>query len=62
MENKKQFGEFVDLLKELRERGKISAGELRDYRKNWENNPQNRKILADNLATKLTKYGRLSNK
>ena len=56
MENKKQFGEFVDLLKELRERGKISAEELRDYRKNWENNPQNRKILTDDLSTKLTKY------
>ena len=56
VEKNVQFGEFMNLLKELRKGDKISAEELRDYRKNWENNPQNRKILADNLAIKLTKY------
>ncbi len=54
-ENKIQFGVFMDLLKELREDDKISAEELRDYRKNWENYPENRKILTDNLTSKLTK-------
>jgi len=34
----------------------IEDVELRDYRKNWENYPQNKKILTDNLSTKLTKY------
>jgi len=61
MEKKKQFGEFMTLLKELRERDKISAEELRDYRKNWENYPQNRKILIDTLTIKRTKYVRSSN-
>jgi len=55
MEKKKQFGEFMTLLKELRESDKISAEELRDYRKNWENYPQNRKILIDTLTIKRTK-------
>ena len=62
LEKNIQFGEFMTLLKELRKSDKISSEELRDYRKNWENNPQNRKILADNLATKLIKYVRSSNK
>ena len=62
VEKNVQFGEFMTLLKELRKSDKISSEELRDYRKNWENNPQNRKILADNLATKLIKYVRSSNK
>jgi len=61
MEKKKQFGEFMTLLKELRESDKISAEELRDYRKNWENYPQNRKILIDTLTIKRTKYVRSSN-
>ena len=56
VEKKVQFGEFMNLLKELRKGDKISAEELRDYLKNWEINPQNRKILTDNLAIKLTKY------
>ena len=50
-----QLGEFMKLLKDLRECNKISAEELRDYRKIWENYPQNRKILTDDLATKRTK-------
>jgi len=55
-ENKIQFGEFMNLLKELRERDKISAQDLRGYRKNWETYPQNRKILTVDLKAKLTKY------
>ena len=55
-EKQLKFSVFMNLLKELKEGNKISAEELRDHRKNWENYPQNRKILTDNLSTKLTKY------
>lgn len=52
--NKIQFGNFMNLLKELRESNKISAEELREYRKNWENYPKNRKIITDTLTAKRT--------
>ncbi|MCJ7713093.1 hypothetical protein MUO66_01350 [Candidatus Bathyarchaeota archaeon] len=56
IEKQFKFSVFMNLLKELREGSKILVEELRDYRKNWEDYPQNRKILTDNLSTKLTKY------
>src|SRR3990170_3049055 len=49
-EQKVQFRNFMILLNELRSKNKISAEELRLYRKQWENYPQGRESLFDQLT------------
>ena len=49
-EKQHQMRELMTLLTELRRKNKISAEELRLYRKRWEDAPQNRKSLVDRLT------------
>jgi hypothetical protein len=49
----KEFRKFMNLLRDLRRNNRISAEQLRDYRKRWEENPQDRGILADELVALL---------
>jgi hypothetical protein len=45
----KEFRNLIDLLDTLKRSGKISADEWRDYRKQWNDRPQDRDILIDRL-------------
>ena len=51
LEQKQQFGNFMNLLNELRRKNRISAEELRVYRERWSNNPQDRKAMTDKLLS-----------
>ena len=51
IEKKHQFSDFMSLLNQLRINNKISAEQLRDCRKQWEENPQDREILCDRLLS-----------
>jgi hypothetical protein len=46
-----EFGKFMNLLTELRRKEKISAEELRNYRDQWQKNPDGRKTLTDRLLS-----------
>jgi hypothetical protein len=50
MEQKQQYREFINMLNELRRNSKISAEDFRSYRKQWEEHPQDRKLLVDRLS------------
>ncbi len=52
LEQKQQYGAFVELLNELRRQGKISAEQWREYSASWSNNPEARQTLTETL-TKL---------
>ena len=39
------YGKFIQLISRLRKHNKISAEEWREYRKQWEDNPQSRPLL-----------------
>lgn len=49
LERQQQFREFTNLLNELVRCNKISFEQFRTYRKQWEENPQDRGTLTDNL-------------
>lgn len=49
LEQRQRFGNFMNLLNELRRNNKISAEQLRDYRKRWEQNPEDRETLTASL-------------
>lgn len=45
----KEFRNLIDLLNTLKERGKISTDEWRDYSKQWNDRPQDRDLLIERL-------------
>ena len=47
-----EYGEFIDLLNKLRRTNRISAEQWRNYRKQWNANPQDRQLLLDQLKLK----------
>ena len=49
LEQQQRLGDFMNLLNELRRNNKISAEQLRAYRKRWDENPQDRENLTANL-------------
>jgi hypothetical protein len=50
LEQRQQFGNFMNLLNELRRKNRISAEELRAYIERWSNNPQDRKTMTEQLS------------
>jgi hypothetical protein len=50
LEQKQQYGAFIELLNELRRQGKISAEQWREYSASWSNNPEARQTLTETLA------------
>lgn len=51
LEQQQQFGNFMNLLTNLRRKNRISAEELRAYRERWRNNPEDRKTITDKLLS-----------
>jgi hypothetical protein len=51
LEQQQEFAKFMNLLTELRRKDKITAEEWRNYRDQWQKNPQNQKTLLDRLVT-----------
>jgi len=49
MEQRQQFAKFIELLNELRAKGKITAEQRRAYAEQWQNNPETRQTLIDEL-------------
>ena len=49
--NKLIFRYFMETLNQLRKSGKISAEDLRTYRKQWENRTQDRSIILARLKS-----------
>jgi len=49
MEQRQQFAKFIELLNELRAKGKITAELRRAYAEQWQNNPETRQTLIDEL-------------
>jgi hypothetical protein len=50
LEQKQQYGAFIELLNELRRQGKISAEQWREYSVSWSKNPEARQTLTETLA------------
>ena len=49
MEQRQQFAKFVDLLNELKTKGKISTEQWRAYSEQWQKKPETRQTLTDKL-------------
>lgn len=49
MEQRQQFAKFIELLNELKAKGKISAEQWRTYSEQWRNNTETRQELIDKL-------------
>ena len=49
MEQRQQFAKFVDLLNELKAKGKISTEQWRAYSEQWQKKPETRQTLIDKL-------------
>ena len=49
MEQRQQFAKFVDLLNELKAKGKISTEQWRSYSEQWQKKPETRQTLIDKL-------------
>jgi hypothetical protein len=45
----REYGEFIQLINRLRKHNRLSAEEWREYRKQWEDNPQSRPLLFKQL-------------
>ncbi|MEM2875975.1 MAG: hypothetical protein QXL67_03360, partial [Candidatus Bathyarchaeia archaeon] len=49
MEQRQQFAKFIELLNELKAKGKLSAEQWRTYSEQWQKNPETRQELTDKL-------------
>lgn len=49
MEQRQQFAKFIELLNELKAKGKISAEQWRTYSEQWQKNPETRQTLINKL-------------
>jgi uncharacterized protein YjgD (DUF1641 family) len=49
MEQQQQFAKFIELLNELKTKGKISAEQWRSYSEQWQKNTETRQTLIDKL-------------
>ena len=50
-EKKQEFSDFMSFLNDLRRRDRISAEQLRDYRKQWAEKPSDREIIVKQLES-----------
>ncbi len=49
MEQRQQFAKFIELLNELKAKGKISSEQWRAYTEQWQKNTKTRQELTDKL-------------